>query len=428
MSKTISGSKLADRSKILFSRLDSLARKTNLIVRHSAKFSAEGFTLGILKAVTTGKASFNQLAMDMALSEPKAMARQALHQRVDQSAVAFMMSATTEAIKVRWNDELLIATEKFNRVLIEDSSQAKTNKRNAEDFPGHGNDKGVTAGCKIDLAFDLLTGEPILEALHMATQQDREIGKDLVDLVKPFDLVLRDMGYFSTREFEQIESQEAFWLSRMPVSVMACDLEGRKLETILRTTKAREIDCAMYIGNARHPARLIAVRATPKVTSERRRVRREQARKAGKKPTNDMLTRDGWHIIITNVGEERMKTSEIFALYSVRWQIEIIFRAWKQSGQLVKALARRSNPCHLQTLMYGAILLLILTLKTAAVLRKNFGRHQLSIENLAHSLVSFIQTLVSLHGFADFNPDSRHVQMGARSRKSLHQTTLECLS
>jgi len=59
MSKTISGSKLADRSKILFSRLDSLARKANLIVRHSAKFSAEGFTLGILKAVTTGKASFN---------------------------------------------------------------------------------------------------------------------------------------------------------------------------------------------------------------------------------------------------------------------------------------------------------------------------------------------------------------------------------
>jgi hypothetical protein len=428
MSKTISGSKLADRSKIFFSRLDSLARKTNLIVRRSAKFSAEGFTLGILKAVITGKASFNQLAMNMGLSEPKAMARQALHQRVDQNAVAFMMSATTQAIKDRWNDELLIATDKFNRVIIEDSSQAKTDKRNAEDFPGHGNGKGVTAGCKIDLAFDLLTGEPILEALHMATQQDREIGKDLVDLVKPFDLILRDMGYFSTREFDRIESQGAFWLSRMPVSVMACDLEGRKLETILRTTKAGEIDCIMYIGNVRHLARLIAVRATPEVARERRRVRREQARQVGKQPTKDMLTRDGWHIIITNVGEERMKTSEIFALYSVRWQIEIIFRAWKQSGQLVKALARRSNPCHLQTLMYGAILLLILTLKTAALLHKSFNRHQLSIEKLAHDLASFILTLVSLYRFADYNPDPRHLQMDARSRKSQHQTALECLS
>ena len=64
-----------------------------------------------------------------------------------------------------------------------------------------------------------------------------------------------------------------------------------------------------------------------------------------------------------------METSGIFSLYSVRWQIEIIFRAWKQSSQLVKALARRSNPFHLQCLMYGAVLLLILTMKIAALLR-----------------------------------------------------------
>ena len=43
-------------------------------------------------------------------------------------------------------------------------------------------------------------------------------------------------------------------------------------------------------------------------------------------PTRDILTRDGWHIVITNVGEELMETSEIAQLYSVRWQIEIIFR------------------------------------------------------------------------------------------------------
>ncbi|MDA0766664.1 MAG: hypothetical protein O3A92_07560 [Verrucomicrobia bacterium] len=49
-----------------------------------------------------------------------------------------MMSATTQAIKDRWNDEPLIATKKFTRVALEDSSQARTDKRNAEDFPGHG--------------------------------------------------------------------------------------------------------------------------------------------------------------------------------------------------------------------------------------------------------------------------------------------------
>ena len=194
---------------IFFSRLDSLARKTKLIVRFSPKFSAEGFTLGVFKAVLTGKASFNQLARSLGLSEEKALTRQALHQRVDKNALAFMISATGQAIKDRWDDQPLIVTKRFNRVIIEDSSQAKTDKRNAKDFPGHGNGKGKTAGCKIDLSFDLLTGEPVMESLHLATAQDREIGKDLVDLVKGFDLVLRDMGYFGTAEFRRIESRDA---------------------------------------------------------------------------------------------------------------------------------------------------------------------------------------------------------------------------
>jgi hypothetical protein len=428
MLETNSGSKLADRSKRFFSRLDCLARKTKLIVRNSAKFSAEGFTLGVLKAVLTGKASFNQLAMNMGRSEHKAMARQAVHKRVDRSAVAFMMNATGEAIKQRWDDQPLVVTKRFNRVIIEDSSQARTDKANAGDFPAHGNGEGKTAGCKIDLAFDLLTGEPVSEALHLATEQDREIGKDLVDLIKPFDLILRDMGYFSSGEFSRIESLDAFWLSRLPVSVKACDLEGRKLETILRTTKAREIDCLMRIGEDGHPARLIAVRATPEVTRERRRLRRARARQLGKQPNKDMLTRDGWHIIITNVGPELMKTSEIFDLYSVQWQIEIIFRAWKQSAQLVKALARRSNLFHLQTLMYGGILLLILTMKTAALLRKAHPNYQLSIEKIAHDLADFILSLVTIDRFADYNPDPRHLRMDKRSRKSLHQTAIRCLS
>jgi len=419
--------KLAARSKSLFSKLGSLAGETGLIMRRSRKFSADGFLLGVFKAVLSGKASFNQLAMSMGRSEKKAMSRQAVHKRVDRSAVSFMMGATGQAIRERWGGGVSIATGKFNRILVEDSSQAKTDKRNAEDFPGHGNGEGKTAGCKIDLAFDLLAGEPILESLHLATRQDREIGRDLVDVVERNDLVLRDMGYFASGEFARIESLNAFWLSRLPVNVKTCDLDGRKLETILRTTKSNQIDRGMILGDARHPARLVAVRATPEVASERRRQRRAQARKLGRQPNQDMLTRDGWHIITTNVGEKLMKTSEIFDLYSVRWQVEIVFRAWKQSGQLVKALARRSNQFHLQALMYGAILLLILTMKTASLLRGEFSEYQLSIENLAHDLAAFILTLVSLDRFANYNPDPRHIQMGKRSRKSLHQTAAGCL-
>lgn len=428
MFKTISGSKLADRSKGLFCQLESLARETHLIERTSAKFSAAGFLLSQFKAVLTGKASFEQIARSLKSSEKKSISRQAVHERVDKAAVAFMISVTGQALKERWAEQKLICSKVFNRVLIEDSSQAKTHVNNAEDFPGHGNGKGKTAGCKSDLAFDLLTGEPLFQTLHLATDQDRELGKDLVDLVEKDDLVLRDMGYFGVNEFDRIAHRGAYWLSRVPVNVKICDMEGCKLETILRNSKAKQVEIEVLVTEDGHRARLLAVRAAPEVAKERRRKRREKARELGKQPSNDMLLRDGWYLLITNIGADIMNCSDLFKLYATRWQIEITFRAWKQAGQLIKALARDTNEFHLQCLMYAAIIILILTMKTASLLRQQHARYRLSIEKLADDLGSHILTLLSLDHFGDYDPDPRHIQMDRRSRKSLLQIATECLT
>lgn len=428
MFKTISGSKLADRSKAFFSRLPSLARETQLIMRHSKKFSAEGFLLTMLKSISSGKSSFTQLAASLGRSEREAMSRQGMHHRMDQTAVRFMLTATRALLEERWGDEVQICSKDFNRVLVEDSSQAKTHRNNAEDFPGHGNGNGATAGCKCDLTFDLLSGEPVSQTLHLATDQDRELGKDIVDLVEKDDLVLRDMGYFSVQEFARIAQRQASWLSRVPVSVKVWSVEGRKLESILRATKAGQVEFDALITESGHEARLVAVRVDPKIARERRRQRRAKARELGKQPNKDMLLRDGWHILITNVGEERMKAPVLFKLYSIRWQIEITFRAWKQSSKFIKAISRDTNQFHLQCLMQAAIILLILTMKTAALLRPQQTRHRLSIENLAHNLTDFISSIVSLTSFGHYNPDPRHIRMDVRSRKSLCQIAQECLA
>ena len=160
MFKTISGSKLAERSKKLFSQVGSIATQTGLIVRRSAKFSAEGFVVTLRQSVTSGKASFDQLARSLSYCEAKCLSRQALWNRVDAKAVRFMMEVNRRAVEQRWSSEVLIASKHFARVILEDSSQVKLAKDNHEDFPAHGNGKSETAGCKFDLSFDLLTGEP----------------------------------------------------------------------------------------------------------------------------------------------------------------------------------------------------------------------------------------------------------------------------
>jgi len=131
-----------------------------------------------------------------------------------------------------------------------------------------------------------------------------------------------------------------------------------------------------------HRARLLAVRAAPEVAKERRRKRKQKARELGKQPSKNMLLRDGWYLLITNIGEDLMGSTDLFKLYATRWQIEITFRAWKQSGQLIKALARDSNEFHLQCLTYAAIIILILTMKTASLLHQQHARYRLSLEKL----------------------------------------------
>ena len=68
-----------------------------------------------------------------------------------------------------------IGSSGIQRILIEDASGQVMPKSNAGAFPAHGNHHGKTAGVKIDLAFDLLTGSIVSHSLHAATEQDKSI-------------------------------------------------------------------------------------------------------------------------------------------------------------------------------------------------------------------------------------------------------------
>lgn len=91
-------------------------------------------------------------------------------------------------------------------------------KANAEDFPAHGNHHGQTAGVKIDFAYDLLSGSVISDSLAAATTQDKVIGKETIARLRPGSLVLRDMGSSIISEYDEIERQDALWLSRLPLT------------------------------------------------------------------------------------------------------------------------------------------------------------------------------------------------------------------
>ena len=190
--------------------LDLIASQTRLVIRHSRKFTAAGFLQSLLSSVATGLASLNQIAGDLKDRNHPGMARQYLHQRFDIRSTAFLMRVLCDLMQQRYRAAATsINSGAIQRILIEDASGQVMPKSNADAFAAHGNHHGKTAGVKIDLAFDLLTGSIISHSLQGATEQDKTIGKEFVIEVRRGDLVLRDMGYFSLSEFTAIELRGA---------------------------------------------------------------------------------------------------------------------------------------------------------------------------------------------------------------------------
>jgi len=415
----------------LAAKLNSFAKDSKLVQRISKQFSPQAFLLSQLEAVSTGRASLNQLVASIGRDEEcLKISPQALQKRITRTECGvegFMGRCLSHICQWKFLNTRPAGTSPFGRIVLEDSTFVRFPKGNAEDFPGHGNASGATAGCKVDLAFDLLGGALIRNELHLGTETDNTIGADLVDELVANDLVLRDMGYFGVDNFRLIEALNAFWLSRLPLTADVVTVRGVALEKVLESHRGNTLDIAVKLTAKGHPARLVAIRASRQETEKRRREHRADAKKRGRTASKKTLIRDGWHLMVTNVPKTMQAAADLAGIYSQRWHIEIVFRAWKQAGNLSKALNRDSSPQHLKGLVLAGMIALAVSLKTGIALARRHPERRYSMEKIFDYIISRLVALKKLTDIALFNPDPRHLQGQKRSRNSLNCRLLELL-
>lgn len=416
----------------LSSRIGILARESRFVQRASKTFSPEKLLLSLLAAVSNGKASFNQLVTAIGHEAPHLnVSPQALHQRITRTecgAESFLIRCLLHICQLKCDSAEAAPTYAFKRILVEDSTFIRFPKANSAAFPGHGNASGATAGCKVDLAFDLLGGGIIHNQLHLGTEQDKTIGLDLLDQVRSGDLVLRDMGYFGIANFRVVELLGAFWLSRLPLTVDAVDEKGIALETILKKHRGNLLDIRVKLTAEGHSVRLVAIRASKAEAAKRRRDHHIHAQRIGRTTPEKTLIRAGWHLMVTNVPEAMQSPAELAALYSQRWQIEIIFRAWKQAGNLGEALNRKSSPQHLKALVLAGMISLTIGLKVGIQLARAHPGERYSMEKIFDYVIGRLPGLSKLDGILALAPDPRYLQGQNRTRNSLCQRLMELLS
>ena len=411
----------------IFSQLDSLARISGLIRRHSHKFSAHGFLLSLIQCATRGTSSFHHLALAQAEFERLPMSRQGMFQRLSPASSEFLVRVMQQVLcpLSSISDDSF-----FRRILIEDSTIISMANSNAEHFPNNGNGKIDTAGCKINLVTDALSGLPVSAGLHDARDPDQSIGYDLPDRCQAGDLMIRDRGYFSLDALAQIESRNAFWISRLPASLTCFNGEGVFLDEILRKTAAKRLDMTIWIGRQRaHPCRLIATRLSARQTEKNRRQRRRNSKRHRAKVSDRGLIQDGWSLIITNVSSEQLDPIQIAKLYAARWSIEIQFRALKQSNQLHHSLNHRTDPFLIEALVLAVLIRHLLTVELQARLNRGLsGDVRISIEKLSDVFSHYLLTRCATNRASPFRYDLRHLVHERRKRLTLYASTIQSLA
>jgi hypothetical protein len=115
--------------------------------------------------------------------------------------------------------------------------------------------------------------------------------------------------------------------------------------------------------------RVIAEKVPDELANARRREIRRRGKERGYTPSGRYLYLQGWNVYMTSAGEELLPTQAVSVMYGVRWQIELVFKAWKSYHGLCELKGKR--PERIECFIYGR--LIMATLMT--FLSSSIGRY-----------------------------------------------------
>ena len=86
--------------------------------------------------------------------------------------------------------------------------------------------------------------------------------------------------------------------------------------------------------------------------------KRAEDKREGKTPSKRQLALTNWTIMVTCVPSEQLTLKEAFVLKRIRWQIELIFKLWKDQGSIDEW--RTENPVRILCEFYAKLTAMII--------------------------------------------------------------------
>ncbi len=225
--------------------------------------------------------------------------------------------------------------QRFSAVLVEDGSTISLPSVLKHVWRGCGG-SGSEAALKLTVRLDLLRGS--LEGPYVQEGRRHETQSPLREQQMPAgSLWIGDLGYFALTWLSQLVKQKVFFLLGYKEPVVVWNADGERVEVLdlLPAEGAEMVDIPVALGARKQvQARLIAKKMSEAVVTRRREQLKEQAHKQCKPINPRQWDLVQWTIVLTNVPLSLLAAAEAMALMRARWQIELLWKLWKDQGKV----------------------------------------------------------------------------------------------
>ena len=323
--------------------INQLAKEAGFIKRSGGKIDGFMFLdILLFTHFNFKELSLNDLSIQLKKRYGVEITKQSVDERFGDEAIVFFKLVLEKVLNMSILGELGNVFTQYGKVRIKDSTSFQLPENMKNEYPGSGG-SGSPACIRIQFEYDIKTGKILDLSLHAYTSQDATNAKDTIDTISSGELVIRDLGYIVLQLLRQIEDKGAFYLNRLHSGTDVYEknkdnemvlIDFAKLHKQMKRDGTIRIEKQVYVGSKeKFKTRMIIEVVPQRVYQER--LRKAKASSAKRKSTISEKRKAtlGLTIFITNTD---IPINEVRLLYTLRWQIELMFKIWKSIGEIDK--------------------------------------------------------------------------------------------
>ena len=345
--------------------IDEISKETKFVQRDSKLDGTIFLSIFTLGMTVYGKPILQELLGLINLIIPEfEISREGLHQRINDYAVKFFEFMLSQAINISTTKIDLNLLSNFERVLILDSTSIELPKELSDSFRGSGGGASTSA-LKIQFCFDLKLGS-FFYYLQEGISPDGKYENSFVDKINKNDLIIKDLGYFNPKAFIELSDKGAYYLSRWKsnVGIYVKSIEGTfsvlDMKSFLSNLDSlTELEIYIKKDNDFAKARLVIDKVPEEVKNTRLRKLNKISQKKGQQTKDLTKIFQGFNVYVSNIIDLPKENFRKF--YTLRWQIELVFKNWKSNFKLEKVSGIKIQ--RVKCMIYSKLLMIIISTK-----------------------------------------------------------------